>query len=234
MASFDTDEYLVPQGKHDSLRSVVEEAKHTQILSFMSSRGKLRYDFSMNPGKGRIKLANTTFLQAFNCDSSSTPRPSWAERARKQLYRADYVLNHFVHYSTVTKGLVTTYQDAQHAGQPWTRFFSESEPHERFVDEVNEAIMIHTKTLDLGQTTNTENRCRFDFSRRHLGCFAGFPWPGNEQSEINTFDAVTGFIYNCFVNQRVDDYWIPILEEAMRKRRKGMRAIKRHSVHIRS
>jgi hypothetical protein len=42
MASFDTDEYLVPMGTHTSLRQVVEQAKDTNILSFRSSRGKLR------------------------------------------------------------------------------------------------------------------------------------------------------------------------------------------------
>lgn len=46
IASFDTDEYLVPMGKHMSLRSVVEEATDTNILSFRSSRGKLRYESS--------------------------------------------------------------------------------------------------------------------------------------------------------------------------------------------
>ena len=218
MASFDTDEYLVPQGGHSSLRSVLEGAKDTMILSFMSSRGKLRYDFSVSLGRGRVKLTNATFLQAFNCDQSPTPRPSWAERARKQLYRPDYVLDHFVHYSTVTKGLVVTHREAQIAGIRWNRFFSESEPTERFVDEVNEAMMIHTKSVDLGMTSNIDTRCHHSFGKRRMGCFCGFPWPDNQQSESDTYNVTTGFIYNCFVNRRVDEYWIPRLEEAMRKR----------------
>ena len=43
IASFDTDEYLVPMGEHTSLRTVVENAKDANILSFKSSRGKLRF-----------------------------------------------------------------------------------------------------------------------------------------------------------------------------------------------
>jgi len=187
----------------------------------MSSRGKLRYDFSVSPGRGRVKLANTTFIQAFNCDPSPTPRPSWAQRARKQLYRPDYVLNHFVHYSTVTRGLVMTHREAQIAGKRWDRFFFESAPTERFVDEVHEAMMIHTKSVDLGMTSNLETRCHHDFGKTRIGCHSGFPWPGNQQSERDTYNATTGFIYNCFVNLRVDEYWIPRLEEAMRKRLVG-------------
>ena len=46
IAVFDTDEYLVPMGEHVTLRTVVENAKDTNILSFRSTRGKLRYSVS--------------------------------------------------------------------------------------------------------------------------------------------------------------------------------------------
>ena len=48
MASIDTDEYLVPMGNYTSLRDVVRDAtdQGTNILSFRSTRGKLRYDSS--------------------------------------------------------------------------------------------------------------------------------------------------------------------------------------------
>lgn len=45
MASFDTDEYLVPMGNYTSLKQVVDdlEKNGTNILTFRSTRGKLRY-----------------------------------------------------------------------------------------------------------------------------------------------------------------------------------------------
>lgn len=222
IASFDTDEYLIPQGKHTSLRSVVEQAENTNILSFPSSRGKLRHAYTKSSGKDLAKLANTTFLQAYNCDGSPIPRPDWADRARKQVYRSDYVINHFVHYSTITQGSMTTYQEAQRKNQHWTRYFRESAPSERGVDEVNEAMMIHTKSLDLGQIQNWSNKCRFDFTRKHLGCHIGFPWPNNVPNPSHNHNPVTGWEYNCFVNDRVDSYWIPRLQEAMAERQKTL------------
>jgi hypothetical protein len=48
MASIDTDEYLVPMGNYTNLRDVVRDAadQGTNILSFRSTRGKLRFDSS--------------------------------------------------------------------------------------------------------------------------------------------------------------------------------------------
>jgi hypothetical protein len=48
IASFDTDEYLVPMGNYSNLREVVLDAERqgTNILTFLSSRGRLRMDSS--------------------------------------------------------------------------------------------------------------------------------------------------------------------------------------------
>lgn len=125
-------------GNYTSLKDVVNDAAKggTNILSFRSSRAKLRHDFSKDEGRGRIMLDNATFLDAYNCDSSSLPKPSWADRARKQIYRADYVKYHFVHYSTVTEGILQTYNDS--STSPWYRNYRESKSSERVTDEVNE------------------------------------------------------------------------------------------------
>ena len=234
MASIDTDEYLVPQGSHTSLRTVLQQATDTNILSFPSSRGKLRLLYSeSNHHGGRKKMTNVTYLQAFNCDGSPTPRPDWADRARKQIYRPSYVWNHFVHYSTVTKALATTYAETRPYNYNWTRFFREDPPSERRVDELNEAMMIHTKNLDKSQTNLWESRCRYDFPKKHLGCSIGFPWadgvfqhdtnvkdhPSLEQ-EQEDYDPLTGWKYNCHVNRRVDDFWIPRLAKAIQERQR--------------
>jgi hypothetical protein len=164
---------------------------------------------------------NVTFLEAYNCDSAEAPKPEHGDRARKQLYRADYVLNHFVHYSTVTKSYLTTYKDDP---QGWTR--SVADPTERIVDELNEATMLHTKTIDLGETGNYRKRCNVGFKRRWLGCYVGFPWPDNKKVEgLNQTD---GTEYNCFMNKKVENYWLPRLKEALNHH--NVATIKHHNV----
>jgi hypothetical protein len=66
------------------------------------------------------------------------------------------------------------------ATKSWKRQYAEKEPSERVTDEIHEATMIHTKTLDFGQTG--VNRCHVDSKRKWLGCFIGFPWPKSYDS----------------------------------------------------
>ena len=71
-----------------------------------------------------------TFLKSYNCEYIKSPKPDRFQRAmvctfrffdftkgcttahhyvkQKQLYRPDFVLNHFIHYSTVTSDLAKT------------------------------------------------------------------------------------------------------------------------------
>jgi hypothetical protein len=164
---------------------------------------------------GREKLANVTFLAAYNCDGSESPRPEWADRARKQLYRADYVSYHFVHYSTITQGLL----DIPRGESDWIRFYEERPPSERITDELNEATMIHAKTITRGHTAGWKKRCRYDFKRKWLGCYVGLGWPNNTKSEMNAYDPITELDYNCFVNPNVENYWIPRLNKALVRKR---------------
>lgn len=173
-------------------------------------------DSSSQHQLGRLKLPNVTFLEAYNCDGSESPRPEWADRARKQLYRADYVPYHFVHYSTITRGLLDI-SDGESLSSH--RFYIESSSSERVTDELNEATMIHAKTITLGHTAGWKKRCRYDFNRKWLGCFVGIGWPDNTKSETNTYDPNNELAYNCFVNMKVENYWIPKLIEALQARK---------------
>ena len=48
-----------------------------------------------------------TFMETYNCEPTTHPKPeSYAWRAKKQIYRPDFVLNHFVHYSIVTRQIL--------------------------------------------------------------------------------------------------------------------------------
>lgn len=210
IAAFDTDEYFVPMGKYESLRDVLRDAKEvgTNILSFRSSRGKLRQEASIHDDKGRVRSPNATFLEAYNCDSAGSPKPSWADRARKQIYRADYVLYHFVHYSTVTLGHRRTY----HQGQTFWRF-GERKPSERVVDEEKEAVMVHTKTTPKDMTNFYEKKCRNDYGKKWQGCWVAYPWPNDKKQDV--VEDADGMEYNCFINRKVENEWVPKLRKAL-------------------
>ena len=227
IAAFDTDEYLVPMGNYTSLKEVLADATKagTNILSFRSSRGRLRVDKSDAVGNAREQSANATFLEAYNCDSAGTPKPEWSDRARKQVYRTSYVLYHYVHYSTVTKGYLTTYQEE---GKRWRRNFGERPPSERVTDEANEAVMIHTKSLKADMTARYKTRCRHDWQKKWQGCWVAVPYPSNvSATDVHKpeYD-IDGMEYNCYINERVDNYWVPKLREAMKVRRQSWANIK--------
>jgi hypothetical protein len=223
IAAFDTDEYLVPMGNYKSLREVVIHADTTKtnVLSFRSTRAKLLYNQTKQVGEFRIKKENITFLEAYNCDGSTSPKPAWADRARKQVYRSDYVLYHFVHYSTVTQGIIKTYKEKK----GWSRFYHESSTSERTTDEVNEATMLHTKTTTDEQTSRWRKRCNFEFKKKWRGCYIGFPWPdGIERNGTLSHDE-TGLEYNCFPNEKITNYWVPKLRDALAARQHPVQTV---------
>lgn len=225
MAAFDTDEYLVPMGNYTSLKDVLKDAetKGANVLSLRSSRGKLRKDKSVDVGEnaGAIdKSPDATFLEAYNCDSAGSPKPSWADRARKQIYRTDYVLYHYVHYATVTKGILKTYDEAQKENKIWSRHFGEQPPSERNADELTEVVLVHTKTTESETTRGYKTRCRYDYEKKWQGCYVAFPYPSNitnKNTEKNAHDT-EGMEYNCWINERVEGYYVPKLREALAKR----------------
>ena len=44
---------------------------------------------------------NTSYLDVYNCEQEVPPK-KMSNPAEKQIYKTDYALLHFVHYSTVT------------------------------------------------------------------------------------------------------------------------------------
>ena len=209
----DTDEYLVPMGNYSSLKDFLRDAHNngTEIVSFRSSRGRLRMDHSYPIGGAREKLDNATFLEAYNCDSAGSPKPGWADRARKQVYTSDYVKYHYVHYSTVTQGTLQTFNET--AGEWNFKMQGDDPPVQRNTDELQEAVMLHTKSLHKDQTHSYEQRCRFDFEKKWQGCWVAYPWPDGKKQKV--VEDANGMEYNCFINPVVENYWGPRLREAM-------------------
>jgi hypothetical protein len=209
----DVDEYLVPMGDYTSLKDVVRDAaaNGTNIVSFKSSPGLLRAERSHDVNGERVQLPNTTFMEAYNCDTSPLPKHSMYNRARKQIYRSDYVLYRFVHYSLVTKALLRTHNETPRG--EWKVWFDD--PTERTPLEATEAVMVHTKVIAPHTTDNYQQKCRYEDPSKY--CPVGYPWPTLTHSpplDGPRMDA-NGMGYNCYVNHRVDEYWVPRLRSAL-------------------
>ena len=82
-------------------------------------------------------------------DYIKPPRPSRFARAMKQIYRPDYVLSHFVHYSTVTSD-IARYQKEQANGTGddelpnWADVGADKEV---FLNELEEGSLIHARSV---------------------------------------------------------------------------------------
>jgi hypothetical protein len=230
IAAFDTDEYFVPMGNYSNLKDMLNdaEARGTNVLSFRSTRSYPNYYFMEKYGDGGEcgkterplclkKRSNATFLETYNCDFLPLPKPDWADRAKKQIYRPDYVLSHFVHYSTVTKGILATYKEKKSKGKAWYYWYSEDKKSERFIDELEEAVMIHSKTTVPGNTKGYAKTCKLGFKGKfYEKCRVGFPIPNNIKIENAT--TPEGYELNCYTNEKVTNLYIPKLREAMKMR----------------
>lgn len=217
MSFFDTDEYLIPQKNWTDIQTWLKSgvasgaiAPKTNILSFYQTRALPNIEFMQpyietdpssmctpNP-KGEAmclaKSASSTFLETYDCEPTPLPKPDYGFRAKKQLFRPSFLLNHFVHYTTVTRRI---HEAPEQASPP----FDQRLPYERRVDELTEAFMLHTKTTDPAATANWTERCRNIDEMKH--CPVGIAWPLREeagsQSKVNS----DGFGYNCYQHARI-------------------------------
>ena len=85
------------------------------------------------------------------------------------------------------------------------------DPQSRFIDEVNEGLMLHSKAIARQDTAGWKKNCHKD----HRGidqCRIGFPWPEDGSKATHDKD---GWEYDCYVNPRIDDYWAPILKKKL-------------------
>jgi hypothetical protein len=105
-------------------------------------------------------------METYNCEPTTHPKPeAYGWRAKKQLYRPQFVLNHFVHYSVVTRRILD---------EPMKESlrFVEKAPFERRVNEVTEVreyfvlCLRYHPSLLLPDTFYC--RASFFIARRHL------------------------------------------------------------------
>ena len=215
LANIDSDEYLVPVGKWKSifewLHQSVDKEKSTHILSFFQTRAKPIAEL-MEPYADDHscktclkKNSSRTYLETYNCEPTKLPKPSdWAWRAKKQIYRPWYVLNHFVHYS------MATIRINEHPGDTSPRF-KERPPYERRVDEVNEAFMLHTKSTLPKHTAGWYDKCKSSADN----CPVGVPWPRDDADTNQPSKLLYGLQNNCYRHEGVVNDVLPRLHAAL-------------------
>lgn len=134
-----------------------------------------------------------------------------------QMYRADYVKLHYVHYSTVTVVSQMTEKETRSASESWLHRYVERHTHE--FDEEKEATMLHTKTKVARNMLSWGTRCKHS-SLVEGSCHIGFPFPliANKADTSNKMRD-DGWAYNCFLNEKIENYWWPKLVEAVKQRK---------------
>ena len=130
--------------------------------------------------------------------------------AEKQLYQPTYVLQHFVHYSTVTLLTAMNRTETLQAGVNWSRR-THTDVRSRFANELTERTMLHTKAIATQDTAGWERACR---GEGHQTCRIGVPHPEDDEHKKENKDG-DGWVYNCYVNQVVENKWVPGLEKSM-------------------
>ena len=158
---------------------------------------------------------NYTMLQAYNCDRQKPGAKKSHMPAEKQIYRADYVLHHFIHYSTVTQMSNMNKEDVEKTGHKWIARSPFPDPLSRFGDEINEALMLHTKAVAHQDTVHWEEACLASYDGGTF-CRLGVPFP-DDLTGVDVDKGVDGLKFNCYVNHKIDDYWVPKLEDKLKE-----------------
>jgi hypothetical protein len=177
MAFIDTDEYLAPMGNKTWLPLLDKmDAKDIKVLKLKSSRGRPRESLmqllddpnecnsqsrlsSFSKNECLIPRKNETFLRVYNCDFIRPPRPVRFARAMKQIYKPNFVLSHFVHYSTITASMSRYYKDFK-ARDLYKRQLNEGDWGDIFLDELTEGTLIHAKSVLPHETMARQDSCQ--------------------------------------------------------------------------
>jgi hypothetical protein len=236
IGQFDIDEYLVPMGDHNNITSLLDELEEedTRVVSFGSWRAWPRWKYIEEPEPiddkevcwsrepcFQLKIPLThTMLQAYNCDRQKPGEKTSTMPAEKQLYRSDYILQHFVHYSAVSVLSDKNKTEYEKEGFKWKRR-AFPDPRQRFGDELTEGLMIHTKAVARQDTAGWERVCSIKnaaLPKRQQGlCRLGVPWPEDPDEAKRSNATDDGWAYNCYVNQKVEKFFVPRLEARLKE-----------------
>lgn len=157
---------------------------------------------------------NYTMLQAYNCDRQKPGEKVQQMPAEKQIYRPDYVMHHFIHYSTVTKTSNRNLEDIEQSGLKYKNWTAFPDQLQRFGNEVSEGLMLHTKAVATQDTIHWEETCKASY-KGYGTCRLGNPYP-EDMSMVDESKGDDGWKYNCYVHKKVDHYFVPHLEEQLK------------------
>mmetsp|Transcript_26826 Transcript_26826/g.39212 ORF Transcript_26826/g.39212 Transcript_26826/m.39212 type:complete len:848 (-) Transcript_26826:67-2610(-) len=240
MANFDPDEYLIPMGKYENWKDFLQEVDDEgmyRVLKFRSSGSRpivslmetvYHNTFSSadeeekclpsnsNERPCLAKRANETYFKTYNCEYIKPPKPERFQRAMKQIYRPDYVLSHYIHYSTVNTDLARTQNDPEEDGFRWSATYKDR-GRERFADEINEGVLKHARGVVPAWTARRFNTCRLNSKD---ACILGHPCsddtPFDDAThQKNIFTDKEGNYCNCWINRKAENVWAPRLEREL-------------------
>mmetsp|Transcript_17708 Transcript_17708/g.19407 ORF Transcript_17708/g.19407 Transcript_17708/m.19407 type:complete len:824 (-) Transcript_17708:428-2899(-) len=230
IGQFDIDEYLIPMGNFSSLLPLLDklDEEGNKIVSFASWRAWPRRIHINDPEETTVldnkeicsmskeecfELSikkNTTIMEAYNCDRQKPGKKSSVMPAEKQIYKPEYVKQHFIHYSTVTE--TTELAEDVYVEKYGTKS-AFPDPLSRFGNEMNEGLMLHSKAIARQDTAGWKKNCHNNTKKFDI-CRIGIPFP-DDHSNV-TCDK-NGWEYNCYVNPRIENYWVPLVKAKLKK-----------------
>jgi len=230
IGQFDIDEYLIPMGNFSSLLPLLDklDEEGNKIVSFASWRAWPRRMHINDPEETTVldnkeicsmskeecfELSikkNTTIMEAYNCDRQKPGKKSSVMHAEKQIYKPEYVKQHFIHYSTVTE--TTELAEDVYVEKYGTKS-AFPDPLSRFGNEMNEGLMLHSKAIARQDTAGWKKNCHNNTKKFDI-CRIGIPFP-DDHSNV-TCDK-SGWEYNCYVNPRIENYWVPLVKAKLKK-----------------
>eukprot|EP00536_Pseudo-nitzschia_multiseries_P008351 jgi/Psemu1/319368/estExt_fgenesh1_pm.C_2100029 len=210
IGQFDIDEYLIPMGKYSDIPSLLKNLDYHDPEKTTFKRNETMCGRKNTECFELSVRKDTTMVEAYNCDREKPGKKSSTMPAEKQIYRADYVKQHFIHYSTVTE---TTNLLSHEFREKFGTKPAFPDPLSRFGNEVTEGLMLHAKSVARQDTAGWKRSCQKKQGSMDQ-CRIGFPWP--EDGSAATADE-HGWEYNCYVNPRIDNYFAPMVKEKLKE-----------------
>lgn len=148
----------------------------------------------------------------------------------QQIYRPDFVLSHFVHYSTITRPMTEYYEQRiikkrpvlvnnhsssiENSPAEYTREIQNWEWADIFLNEPTEGCLVHTRSIVPHETMFRSSQCR---NASQMVCPLGFECPDSTLfvdliHTKNLFHDPNGNYCNCWINQHLEKTLIPLLE----------------------
>uniref|UniRef100_A0A6U3QYP5 Uncharacterized protein n=1 Tax=Ditylum brightwellii TaxID=49249 RepID=A0A6U3QYP5_9STRA len=166
------------------------------------------------------KNTSLTYLETYDCETTKLPKPDFGWRAQKQIYKPEFVLNHYIHYSPITNRVNT------HPNAVSLRYV-QAKPYERRVDELKEGFLLHTKTTEPGKTNSWKTKCSETAKKENCPVGIAYTDQWGDTLSASDNDAVMSKLDktwmedhslgpNCYRHKVVQEHLVSMLEKAMK------------------